>query len=344
MPVQIATWNRARRVWETSHENMLCAHSVPYSATWPTSGLMRNGVAYERPTSARVISGNGSSFSDGLPIPRARDWKQGGKDCLPRVLLPTPQALDGPDRRTSADERRKQGRQVNLVHVANSLLPTVRADMGGPCADSPDKHRLEQTIANLPTVTAKESKHSVERSKERVAEGQTRNILSLSDIILALDDTSGLLPTLKTTDANGAGHHGDGGPDLRTVIGDLLPPTPKAQDGKHAEPTQYEHANRPNDLHVVIDSGAWGKYETAIRRWEALTRSVPPPTEQGRNGQRLSPKFAEWMMGLPEGHVTAIPGITRAQQLTMLGNGVVPQQAAYALRILLDRIETRKDQ
>ncbi len=41
------------------------------------------------------------------------------------------------------------------------------------------------------------------------------------------------------------------------------------------------------------------------------------------------------MMGLPAGHVTdpAI-GLTRNQQLKALGNGVVPQQAAHALRLL----------
>lgn len=44
-------------------------------------------------------------------------------------------------------------------------------------------------------------------------------------------------------------------------------------------------------------------------------------------------------MGLPEGHVTAVPGLTRTQQLKALGNGVVPQQAAAALRALLTRIE-----
>lgn len=52
--------------------------------------------------------------------------------------------------------------------------------------------------------------------------------------------------------------------------------------------------------------------------------------------QRLSPRFVEWMMGLPDGHVTdpAI-GLTRQEQLKALGNGVVPQQAELALRRLL---------
>jgi len=42
-------------------------------------------------------------------------------------------------------------------------------------------------------------------------------------------------------------------------------------------------------------------------------------------------------MGLPAGHVTAVPGLTRTAQLRLLGNGVVVQQAAHALRLLLDR-------
>ena len=82
----------------------------------------------------------------------------------------------------------------------------------------------------------------------------------------------------------------------------------------------------------------WGSYELAIRRWERVTgRPAPRPTEPGRTGERLSPRFVEWMMGLPEGWVTDVPGLSRNAQLKALGNGVVPQQAAMALRLLLDR-------
>lgn len=42
----------------------------------------------------------------------------------------------------------------------------------------------------------------------------------------------------------------------------------------------------------------------------------------------------EWLMGLPPGWVTDVPGIPRNAQLKALGNGVVPQQAALALRLL----------
>jgi len=93
---------------------------------------------------------------------------------------------------------------------------------------------------------------------------------------------------------------------------------------------------------VVSDRGAqgfdWGEYDPAIARWEqVLGRPAPAPTEPRADGvHRLSPRFTEWMMGLPDGHVTdpAI-GISRTDQLKALGNGVVPQQAALALDVLL---------
>lgn len=87
----------------------------------------------------------------------------------------------------------------------------------------------------------------------------------------------------------------------------------------------------------LADAGsaiAWGKYEPAIRRWEAITRPAPAPTILGVNGRpSLNPAFVEWMMGLPHGHVTG-HGLRPAQELKMLGNGVVPQQAKLALELL----------
>ncbi|MFF9287473.1 DNA cytosine methyltransferase [Streptomyces griseosporeus] len=76
----------------------------------------------------------------------------------------------------------------------------------------------------------------------------------------------------------------------------------------------------------------WGDYGPAIRRWEAvLGRPAPWPTDALG---RLSPVFTEWLMGLPDGWVTDTPGLTRPAMLRALGNGVVWQQAAYALRLL----------
>jgi hypothetical protein len=82
----------------------------------------------------------------------------------------------------------------------------------------------------------------------------------------------------------------------------------------------------------------WGKFEQAIRRWEAITgRPAPEPTKpDGRDSaHRLSSKFTEWMMGLPDGWITG-HDLKRNDELKLAGNGVVPQQAELALRLLLD--------
>lgn len=101
---------------------------------------------------------------------------------------------------------------------------------------------------------------------------------------------------------------------------------------------QTHHADRRVDpRRRVLD---WGDYAPAIDRWtRVLGRPAPRPTEPGRTGDRLSPVFVEWLMGLPDGHVTAVPGLTRNQMLKALGNGVVWQQGAAALDDLLDRME-----
>lgn len=84
----------------------------------------------------------------------------------------------------------------------------------------------------------------------------------------------------------------------------------------------------------------WGKYADAVHRWERLTRPAPAATEPGRNGgRRLSPRFCEFMMGLPDGWVTDVPGVTRNEALRLCGNGVVPQQAVAALTWLLGMTE-----
>ena len=82
----------------------------------------------------------------------------------------------------------------------------------------------------------------------------------------------------------------------------------------------------------------WGPYWAAIRRWELVVgRLAPLAVERGTRGQaRLSPAFSEWLMGLPAGFVTDI-GLPYSAQHRAIGNGVVPQQATAALRLLVER-------
>jgi len=85
----------------------------------------------------------------------------------------------------------------------------------------------------------------------------------------------------------------------------------------------------------------WAEYWPAVRRWELVTgRPAPCPVEEGRNGKpRLSARFAEWMMGWPDGWVTKVPGLTRGEQLKAIGNGVVTLQAAMAVLLLYQPVE-----
>lgn len=83
------------------------------------------------------------------------------------------------------------------------------------------------------------------------------------------------------------------------------------------------------------------RFEPVVKRWEEITgMPAPAPTKpDGKDGaRRLSSEFTEWMMGLPKGWVTGL-GLSRKDELKACGNGVVPQQAELALKILLERIE-----
>jgi DNA (cytosine-5)-methyltransferase 1 len=124
-------------------------------------------------------------------------------------------------------------------------------------------------------------------------------------------------------------------------------PTPNTMDHLPARTPEQKEVNKGKGGYanvretVVNEIGTnWGKFEPAIRRWEeVLGRAAPAPTKpDGKDGaHRLSSAFTEWMMGVPEGWITDC-GLTRNEELKACGNGVVPQQAELALRVLLEGI------
>ena len=65
-----------------------------------------------------------------------------------------------------------------------------------------------------------------------------------------------------------------------------------------------------------------------------LTRSRPDRDRAKRLSEALA-RVRRVDDGVPAGWVTGVPGITRNEALRMLGNGVVPQQGAAALALLL---------
>ncbi|GAA3679180.1 hypothetical protein GCM10022420_070760 [Streptomyces iranensis] len=102
-------------MWETPQTSLLCAHSVPYSGPWPTSGVMRAGACYAPATSAPRTEGNASSSPPGAETP----------------LLKTPTsniASNGGSQHPS--KRKAGGHGPNLADEIEWLLPTPKASDG----------------------------------------------------------------------------------------------------------------------------------------------------------------------------------------------------------------------
>lgn len=166
-------------------------------------------------------------------------------------------------------------------------------------------HSLTQAVQLLPTPVAQPSGNSPSEHL-RKKPGRER----VTDLAVIVEN--GLLPT-----------------------GGLLP-TPQATNAPRSS------AGYGPNLHEVAtgaDLTHFGPYAKAIARWEQITgRAAPPPSTPSRRPggkPQLFTRFVEWLMGLPDGHVTGPDlALPREQQLRLLGNGVVPQQAALAVGML----------
>jgi DNA (cytosine-5)-methyltransferase 1 len=249
--------------------------------------------------------------------------------------------------------REAEGGWASADIAGRGLLPTPRATdgtKGGPNqrGSSGDLMLPSAVMQVLPTPSARDWKdHTIRREPHRPDDVDT----------LARALTVTLLPTPAVNDMGAAytpdewdawceaqkAKHGNGngrGKSLHVEAARLLP-TPNASDwdgGRTRSREALERGDRQENLTDVprLMDMRWGQYDAAIQRWEHLTRPAPAPTETGPKGNpRLSARFSEWMMGLPAGWVTDVPGITRNEALKALGNGVVPAQAAAALRWML---------
>jgi DNA (cytosine-5)-methyltransferase 1 len=241
-------------------------------------------------------------------------------------LLPTPRATDGtkggPNQRGSSGDLMLPSAVLHL----GTLCPTCGCDDGlhdsdgfcaGPCGGN-DFDCGGRDLVLLPTPAVND-----------MGRGKT---------VEAWDEWTA---RMKTAHGNGNGH----GPSLEIEAMRLLPtPTAAVTEPK---PGIKLSGRKPSDPQVglvdVLLGSTFGKYAAAIARQEAaFGHPAPPPTEPtGKGGaHRLSPRFVEWMMGCHPGWVTDVPGLSRNDQLKALGNGVVRQQAAAAIRYITADAET----
>ncbi|MFC8845802.1 MULTISPECIES: hypothetical protein [unclassified Micromonospora] len=211
---------------------------------------------------------------------------------------PPPAGADSPSSVAAAS-----GHAVWAQAGAARLLPTPRAsDTGTPGRRAGAGFRPPLSQVLLPTPRATDG--------VKGCPGQRGSHGDLTLPSAAVRVPARTLPTPRASDARGPGRHGDGGSDLRTTVAGLGQP----------------------------DTDRWGAYAAAVARWELLLgRPAPEPTQPGRHGKPvLAPPFVEWLMGLDQGWVTdPMLGLPRTAALRILGNGVVAQQAATALRLLL---------
>jgi DNA (cytosine-5)-methyltransferase 1 len=161
-----------------------------------------------------------------------------------------------------------------------------------------------------------------------------------------LEDSVALLPTPRSVDSTRGPAAADrtrpesNGQDLAQVLVALLP-SPRVTDARNGGPNQGI-ASGDIALPSAVQPERWGRYAEAIARHETvLGRPAPEPTEIGpRGGRRLAAAFSEWLMMLPEGHLTSV--LDRNPALARAGNGVVPLQAATALRLLFEDLVRRR--
>lgn len=202
-----------------------------------------------------------------------------------------------------ADEQGPQGREPAPGHV-------VRAGSGGePPADADGRRRSERSESySWPHGPGLEAPRG--------------------------DDADGLVAAAADASDVGrqrGGSHGDGGPDLRTVIAYTDGAPWNAERGAGEAIHESGEVERPGRRDRV-DLIAWGEYEPAIRRHEhALGRTAPSPVDERG---RLAVPFVEWMQMAPAG---LVDGLTRTQALRALGNVVVTPQAVHALKELIHR-------
>ena len=283
------------------------------------------------------------SAADGTGGPGHQGRAEGLNLRTAATLLPTPVAADSD--RTSANY------PAGNPTLAGSLLPTPTTTQRGTDANAAQRPgagpNLHNAAALLPTPAAGnfndgESVEQWEARRARVkATGVNGNGMG-TPLAIAVQ----LLPTPTAADGEGGpralppkrtSRGKDHGPRLRDVVPQLLP-TPSVADGTGGHLTRSGERSSEMLLPGVarrLTRSSGVAFAPAVARWEHITgRLAPHPTEPApQGGARLSAVFVEWMMGLPAGWVTDVPGLGRPQKLKALGNGVVPQQAALAVTL-----------
>jgi len=271
------TWNPVRQLWETEQADLFSGQQEPYSETWPTSGMTRNGRLLPLPMSAHPTAGN--ECSSLLPTPKAHDGVFG---------TPTDERSSHREVNALADDRGSAPDSACVGRHEGRPEP-ARLERGFDAAVSGDGHGVDTPLLPTPVVTdalgARNSTAWRSNPDHNISIGDT-----LTDVMWKMAAERGemelptgptqkqLLPTPTSRD-----HKGRNQRDDDTCLPGALIPTPNAQDGNGGKAPRGGRATHDTgtkrqvpltdlpDLLPTEQTTHWGKYEPAIRRWEQLT-------------------------------------------------------------------------
>jgi len=158
---QFATYDPDTRSWRMWPATGLWG-SIEFSETWPRTGCMSDGQAFELPTSVHPITANGSSSSSHFPTPKACDGIMGRPRTSGRpieksthlgtivTVLPTPVAQPSGNS-PEVHLRKKPGRtqvtdlsiivENGLLESGGKVLPSPKASDATGGGQHPDRRK-----------------------------------------------------------------------------------------------------------------------------------------------------------------------------------------------------------
>lgn len=221
---QFATYDPESHSWRTYPDTGLWG-SIPYSETWPKTGCMRDGSAYELPTSVPATSANACSSS-----------------------LPTPTAC--PSEHSQSNSQRRIAENTYSASTSDAVL----AQLPTPCATDGTKGRTDRNSASafLPTPLARDGSGRFNAGGNPKLAGAVLGPTERDESYWTSEQLAKLLPT-PTVWAGNTGpaenQNRDRDSILTQAVQKLLPtPTVWQQEGKR----ENQNQNRDSMLNQAV--------------------------------------------------------------------------------------------
>ncbi|OZG50842.1 DNA cytosine methyltransferase [Bombiscardovia coagulans] len=357
-----ARWNTSRDCWETEQTDLFADVNV-FEQSWPKQGILADNKIYQ--LSESFAYKHSVRQQELLYTPKASDslFDSPSASCRPieasTFLSTQVRLLDIPGKMSHSERNIRNSKRLNKIlstsnrakHDKSTNLSLVReiTDTAPTTLRiiQPSKQPKDNTQASHHSNPLRINQHLPVKTR------QTVNFNQYTPAIRQWEQRLQRTAPCPTQITNRLKNWVVQAPEQCSNRRWLVQHAPKRYGPATVDQierdrvfSQWQH----NDTGYDLLNHQW---DTINQKDSILPSTVLPPRcvldYWRENSQRkqlpalthLSPKFVEWMMGLPEGWVTdpriweQHPGNHRSMQLKALGNGVVPQQAATALHTCL---------